>query len=408
MTRLPQRLHALRRCQSGNVAIIFALALLPMIALAGAAIDYRRASTLKTELQTAIDSAVLAGAKGGGETKLTDIEIAERYFHANYIDPSTVVGSLSFQNADGRFTGEVRATMDTSILGIMNIPEIDVSARAVAKVESEGADVCILLVAEKANQSLLANSGAKINAPTCEIHVRSQANPAAIINSGTSLDVHRICVKGQRVILNGGVKPPLETDCDAIENPFVGKLPKPATTCTHNNWSPPNNVSTITMSPGVYCGWTNFNGSPTITFQPGLYVIKSGGWNVNSGATFKGAGVTFYFADTSKIQFNGNVSIDLTAPKSGTYAGIVMYEPDGLSTSQLVFNGTNGANFEGLMYLPSRDVTFNSAHTMTSKKQTMVFNTMIMNSTNWQFQAADMKMTTSGGSGGERKVVLVE
>lgn len=408
MNCLLQRLHALRGCQSGNVAIIFALALLPMIALAGAAIDYRRASTLKTELQAAIDSAVLAGAKGGGDSKLTDIEIAERYFHANYIDPSTVVGSLRFQSADGRLEGQVQATLPTSILGIMNIPEIDVGARAVAKVETEGADVCILLVSETANQSLLANSGAKINAPTCEIHVRSTANPAAIVNAGTSLDVHRICVKGQKVILNGGANPPLETNCDAIENPFAGKLPKPSTGCTHNNWSPPNNVSTITMSPGVYCGWTNFNGSPTITLQAGVYVVKSGGWNVNSGATFKGDGVTIHFADTSKIQFNGNVSIDLTAPKSGTYAGIVMYEADGLSTSQFVFNGTNGANFEGLMYLPSRDVTFNSSHTMTSKKQTMVFNTMIMNSTNWSFQAADLKMTTSGGSGGERKVVLVE
>lgn len=403
-----KHIGALRRCQSGNVAIFFAIALIPMIGLAGAAIDYRRASTVKTELQTAIDSAVLAGARGGGDSGLKDVEIAERYFQANYADPSTVVESLKFTSADGRLEGTVQATLPTSILGILHIPEIDVAARAVARVETKGSDVCILLVSEKANQSLLVNSGAKIKAPTCEIHVRSTANPASIVNSGTSLDVQRICVKGEKVILNGGVKPPLETKCDAIANPFVGQLPKPSTTCTFNNWSPPNNVSSITMSPGVYCGWTNFNGSPTITLQPGLYVVKSGGWNVNSGATFKGDGVTIYFADTSRIQFNGNVSIDLTAPKGGTYAGIVMYEPDGLSTSQLVFNGTNGANFEGLMYLPSRDVTFNSSHTMTSKKQTMVFNTMIMNSTDWSFAAADRKMTTAGGSGGNRKVMLVE
>ena len=116
--------------------------------------------------------------------------------------------------------------------------------------------------------------------------------------------------------------------------------------------------------------------------------------------------MTIYFADTSKIQFNGNVTVALTAPTSGTYQGIVMYEKSGLSTSQFVFNGTNGASFEGLIYLPSRDVTFNSVNTMVSKKQTMVFNTMIMNNTNWSFQStSDRKMTTAGG--GDSTVMLV-
>ena len=67
-----------------------------------------------------------------------------------------------------------------------------------------------------------------------------------------------------------------------------------------------------------------------MNFKPGVYVIKGGGWNVNGGS-WTGSGVTFYFADTSHIQFNSGISATLSAPTSGTYSGLLFYEPDGLA-----------------------------------------------------------------------------
>jgi hypothetical protein len=273
-----------------------------------------------------------------------------------------------------------------------------IGAPDAARSETLSTDVCILLIAGSADRSFVANSGAHITAPDCEIHVRSTKPPSAIINADTGFDVRRICVKGRRVIMNGNADAPVETRCDAIDDPYAGRLAEPKTDCTIFNFKAKDNARAIKLLPGVYCGWTKFNGSPRIRLKPGVYVIRDGGWIVNADAKFVGKGVTIFFADTSKIQFNHDVAIRLKPPSSGKYKGIVMYERDGLRRSKLVFNRTRSADIEGLMYLPSRDVIFNSPHVMQPQARTMVFRTMIMNRTNWSMTAAKPKVKAAAGN----------
>lgn len=52
----------LKRCESGTVAIIFLFALIPIIIIAGASVDYSRRTSAQQDLQPLLDSAVLAGA----------------------------------------------------------------------------------------------------------------------------------------------------------------------------------------------------------------------------------------------------------------------------------------------------------------------------------------------------------
>jgi hypothetical protein len=155
----------------------------------------------------------------------------------------------------------------------------------------------------------------------------------------------------------------------------------------------------VTLNPGTYCGGVNFNGSGTLTLNPGLYVVQSGAWNINSGWTVNGTDVTFYFADSnSYVQFNSNVTANLSAPTSGTYANILMFEPTGLSTGNLVFDGTNGSSFTGLIYLPSRQVTINSTSTVTSNAVTMVFSTLILDTTSWTIAPGALSMSVATGA----------
>jgi hypothetical protein len=164
--------------------------------------------------------------------------------------------------------------------------------------------------------------------------------------------------------------------------------------CTYSNLN--FNGGTVTLKPGVYCGWINFNSNPKVTFEAGTYVIRDGGWNVNGG-TWTGTGVTFYFADTSKIQFNSAVAANITAPTSGTYKDLVMYEKSGLARSQLPFNDSNDFNLQGIIYLPSRDVTFNGGSKLTNKKMTIVVNTLILNQTKWDLKPATGDAGPSAG-----------
>ena len=52
-----QLLGRFRRDRRGNIAVIFALSLLPVLSCIGCAVDYSRATQLRSKLQAAIDAA---------------------------------------------------------------------------------------------------------------------------------------------------------------------------------------------------------------------------------------------------------------------------------------------------------------------------------------------------------------
>ena len=54
--KLSHALHNFSSADSGNVLITFALALLPIMGVVGAAVDYSRANSDKTAMQAAIDA----------------------------------------------------------------------------------------------------------------------------------------------------------------------------------------------------------------------------------------------------------------------------------------------------------------------------------------------------------------
>jgi Flp pilus assembly protein TadG len=380
--------------QRGNIGVIFALALLPVLMLVGAAVDYSRASAIRTQLQAAMDAAVLAGAARSTDQTATARSVFSAHLQSGPYD----IKSTSFTlGSDASVTGNASAEVSTSLLAAASIETLTVSVTATAKPVRKS-EVCILLVDPTAAQPLLVNSGASLKAPNCEVHVRSKGSPAAIFNSGSSFVTKRTCLAGTSPLYNGTSVSNVETRCSAVTDPFAGNLPVPSSSaCTASNGN--YSGGTVSLSPGVYCGWFNFNNAPTVTFAPGLYVIKGGGWNVNAGR-WSGTGVTFYFADTSVIQFNSGISADLTAPTGGDYAGILMYEAGGLAKSNFVFNDSVSNRLEGLIYLPSRNVIFNAKSQLHTDKATLVFNTLILDQTSWSLDVGSGRTISGSGSGG--------
>lgn len=386
------------RDSRGNVMLLLALLFAVVMGIAGAGLDYTRATRTQTRLQAALDAAVLAGA---AQDDSLQIAAAQEMFEHNISRIDAAGVAASFSSTSGTLTGTATAqtaTTFTRLLGVATIP-VGTTSAATSGVGS-GPSACVYVLDPTATQSLLVNSGADVTAPTCEFHVASKASPAAIFNSGTSLDVARICVAGTNIIDNGGSHAGLSTGCNAAANPYVGKLPAPAVSSC--DFTAANYSGTVHLTPGVYCGGFNFNAGPSVSFSPGLYVIKGGDWNVDGGK-WAGTGVTFYFADTSRIQFNSAVAADMTSPTSGTYEGIFMFEPDGLSRSPFVLDDSRGMNITGLIYLPSRNMTFNSASNLTDKSITLVTDTLILNQTRW-----NLSSPAAGGTGSaSRKSVLV-
>lgn len=70
--------HRFRRDRRGGVAIVLALALVPLVGVAGTAVDYGRSINLRLELQKVADTAALMAAQGN-EPFETRQQAAEDY-----------------------------------------------------------------------------------------------------------------------------------------------------------------------------------------------------------------------------------------------------------------------------------------------------------------------------------------
>jgi Flp pilus assembly protein TadG len=93
----------------GNIAVIFTIALLPILAFIGAAIDYSRANKARSSMQSALDSAALMLSKdlSAGTIQTSDIPTkAQNYFSALYTDKDAQQVSINATyNAENSTTG---------------------------------------------------------------------------------------------------------------------------------------------------------------------------------------------------------------------------------------------------------------------------------------------------------------
>src|SRR5207253_10485632 len=122
--------------------------------------------------------------------------------------------------------------------------------------------------------------------------------------------------------------------------------------------SQPQDVETI--NPGCYKNMT-FKGNTTL--NPGTYIV-TGDFGANSGATVTCNGCTFIMTnsnplDTGTVDINGGANMNLTAPDSGTYKGILFYSNRGADASDTnKINGNATSMFKGAFYFPHQEVIF--------------------------------------------------
>lgn len=85
--RIRSAFRGFRRNDSGNIAVLFAIAILPVLASVGAAIDYTRANQARSSMQAALDSTALMLSRdlAQGTISATDVNTkATAYFTALY------------------------------------------------------------------------------------------------------------------------------------------------------------------------------------------------------------------------------------------------------------------------------------------------------------------------------------
>jgi len=388
-------LKSFLRNESGNMAVMSSVVILTLLTGVGAAIDISNVISHKTTLQDANDTATLAAISFGAKNQNISDTNSLDVFNLNQSQSrlQNTQYNLSFDN--DRIIGTATADYPLFFANILPQATIPIRVRTVVARTSTQGTLCIKALSTNAQNAFRLNGGARVLAPACEVEVDTLTTPSANINSGITLDVQKVCVAGSRILNNSGSSNSIETNCQVNPDPYLNRFPIPDDRCDYQPTTHQDRV--VNLQPGVYCGGTNFGPSvENVRFAPGLYVIKDGGWTIDAGR-WEGDGVTFYFMDQrSGIQFNSGISARMTPPTSGLYKDVFITEAPNTLPSNFVINDSLGFDFEGIIYLPNRQLIMNGGSTIRSRRMSLIADRIIIN-------GAVLDIDPIEGSGGTTK-----
>lgn len=180
-------------------------------------------------------------------------------------------------------------------------------------------------------------------------------------------------------------------------DPLASKMPAAPTTgaCQDPTWMSQHTGGggSYTISPGTYCNFNTENVSK-LTMNPGVYVITNT-FSTNSGSTITGNGVTLYLAN-GVIADSGNytyvaggatpygvangTTMNITAPTSGTYSGIAIWDGNSSASTPDTFTFGGGASsaFTGEIYAPNTNLVLGNGTGTTALSSEIVANTIMI------------------------------
>ena len=234
-----------------------------------------------------------------------------------------------------------------------------VTARAVAVADIN--DTCVWALHPNAKSALKVAGGANVSL-NCGVVVNS-SDPDALTQSGTTscMTATKIKVSGQ--FSGECVQPTPLTGVKPVEDPLAA-MPAPSFAgCDHNGNINVNGGSTVTLSPGVYCGNIKATSTGIINFEPGLYVLNGASLDIGAQASAFGQGVSFFLTENSgtnnNITIAGGATVNLVASTELPLPGVLFYH-DRNSPTNVTHHLTGGSTMqvEGIIYFPAQDISF--------------------------------------------------
>jgi hypothetical protein len=381
-----------------TLAPIFAIALVPIIGLVGAAVDYSRANGAKAAMQSALDAAVLTAAAEGGSNWLSRANAA---FSANFTARvrASDVPSPNFtgEQLGDVYRGDATGSVPTLFLGVVGVRQIPVGARAAAAV-TEVDNACILTLGKGkplSYVSLSLNGAPVINLSNCNIR------------SNTSLDCNGHDGTTPKAIGAGSVSGCARPKVDApVPDIYAGLASNITPECGSQRPGVSWDAGTVPVGAGVkkvtrathteyhVCGDLTLTGTGALlgaTGSDNVIIIENGSLNVADNAAISTTRTAIVMtgdnASSGAINFptgNGHsASLSLSPPTdpADPWQAVALYQDPKL-TNNVDAHWGPGATFsaDGLVYLSNTDVvTDGNTSSSNSKCSKFVMNTFTTN-----------------------------
>lgn len=404
-----------RNREAGQSILLVALALTVLLGMAGLGIDMGYLRHVKTRLQSAADAAAIAGA-GNVPLGLSSLTTAGQNAATANGFTLTAAGACSPtagqiainnppcylakttdpHNGDSNYVEAVlTATTPTLFARVLGISSVNLTARAEAQYDARAN--CVFAT-DQTNKWAFQDSGNTFIS-SCGIIVESNDSRAMKCTGSVTFNVPFIGIDGGTTACPAFLTPPVYANMGASVRPNpldpLAYLTAPTVGSCGTTVSSPytgfpgigsgrNNTGlqisgSVTLNPGVYCGGIEFKAGSNVTLNAGTYILAAStasngtslGLTIDDGATVTGtSGVTFYNTQGGQSGSAGAVTlacpssgnINLVAPTSGSYKGILFYQdPLDIADAQIEGQTTPPSILQGAFYFPG-DITNSTAH----------------------------------------------
>lgn len=409
---IKSRFKAFAADRKGGVIIYVALALPVLVGGMGLGAETGYRYHNQRLLQHAADVSAHTGAvrlyKGDAkaqiDTAATFVAVSSEFDNG--------VGSIAVNipPTTGAFTADPSAvevilteTRPRLFSAIFSNEPVVIAARAVAAANGSAEPACILALSPTASAAVTVTGSTNINLMGCAVASNSTAaNSFNMQGNGANITADCVQTSGGSVTRAGLTL----TECDQIRNNqppvddpyfFVIEPDTSVIPCqtAYNGNNPQvgqnNRTTSVPESPSHARTWTHPDGTAlsvmrfcsglrvrgTVNFAPGVYIIENGDLFLNSNAIITGTDVTFYFRNGGRANINGSVQVNLAAPDTGPYAGILFFGSRSNPVAHDI-SGNSSSTLTGAVYMPASQVTFTGNSTSANGCTQVIANTIVL------------------------------
>lgn len=423
--------------EDGNVLVLTALSLVGLMGLVAMASDVGMLYRAQRQVQKAADAGALAaaaqiGTDGSGQTAANTAATQNGFSIGTTAGKVTVTPLVQTATTN---TGYVKVTVTehtpTIFMPILGskFSTIDISGVAGASYTLTSNSECMLGLSQTGtavpnasgvetngstnmiwNTSVMSDvateGNSKINTPNCGVQACGPSSEVA----GSGKTAAGLYAWGSgSITAKSTTAPSYGTDNSGSTikttpslsgcsgDPMASSMPaKPtAGTCIDPTWMKNGTAggAAETIGPGTYCNFNTANVS-TLTMQPGLYIMTTT-FSTNSGTKINGSGVTIYLAN-GVIANSGNytyvsggatpygvgngTTMNITAPTSGSYAGIAIWDGNSSPSTPdtFTFGGGASSTFTGAIYAPNTNLVLGNGSGTSTLSSNIIGNTIMV------------------------------
>lgn len=433
--RLLHVMTGLARDERGVIIVMFAFMLPIMIGFLGLGVEVAFWFQDRRDLQAAADAGALAGAYEVAEDRVSSTStVAQREAEANGWSSSE--GTITVNNdqvnstfpSSGNFDADSDAveviltrTIEPLFIGYF-MDNLTLTAGAVATVVAGATEACVLALGDglAPGASAITVSGtASVTMTGCTFATNSDNNAAIKLTGGGSLTAD--CVYS-----GGGISgtptttacaSPGKTNQPTISDPYADIAQPAFASCSNpaDNYSL-SGSSTDTLDASiqdVYCKITS-SSSGTLTLDAGTYFLDGGDFKISgSGNVSATNGVTIVLGDSSggsscgNVNITGSGEIDMTAPTSGTYSGILFFRHSSCSSTgqDMSFSGNSDSTVIGAIYSPSKGLNISGGTSIAGSCLQLIANQISFTGSGTIGSECDSAGTSSILAGGKGSLV---